>query len=148
MPKALSDPIRRISAAALRRSLMEKALYQVGARLAACFSVREHAAKAEKVLDVLHVTANLILSPEPASVLRYVKMSISRDKIILDLSELKAEWDKKTAESDDDKLKENFGNYYNGIIGLPKWTEFNVSADDTRENILTISLSDKELSHV
>lgn len=82
------------------------------------------------------------------SVLRYVKMSISRDKIILDLSELKAEWDKKTAESDDDKLKENFGNYYNGIIGLPKWTEFNVSADDTRENILTISLSDKELSHV
>ena len=75
-------------------------------------------------------------------------MSISRDKIILDLSELKAEWDKKTAESDDDKLKENFGNYFNGIIGLPKWTEFNVSADDTRENILTISLSDKELSHV
>lgn len=66
MPKALSDPIRRIPAAALRRSLMKKALYQAGARLAACLSVREHTAKAEKVPDVLHVTANLILSPEPA----------------------------------------------------------------------------------
>lgn len=78
------------------------------------------------------------------TVLRKVNMSISDNSIMLDLSELKAECDKKSANSGNNNLQKIFNNYYTGIIDLPKWTKFNVSADSHRENILIISLPNEE----
>lgn len=63
---------------------------------------------------------------------------------MLDLSELKAECDKKSVNSGNNNLLKIFNDYYTGITDLPKWTKFNVSADSHRENILIISLPNKE----
>lgn len=78
------------------------------------------------------------------TVLRKVNMSISDNSIMLDLSELKAECDKKSVNSGNNNLLKIFNDYYTGITDLPKWTKFNVSADSHRENILIISLPNKE----